>query len=1144
MSHGRSPPPTDAQRAAADPTCSVWVTANAGTGKTRVLADRVLRLLLAGSPPNAVLGLTFTKAAAAEMSERIESRLASWAAATTDDLEVDLGNLLGRLPHPEEAVHARRLFDRILDLPAGLSISTIHSLASTLLRQFPLEAGVSPHFSVIDERSAEERVAAAKAAVFEAAAVEGSPMAYAVGILAGQFADQSINEVISEAIGLRRHLWEGLPGDDGSQMHNSIQAALGASLDAEHLLQACCAETSFDRAGLERVRDVLTKGGKTHVETGELLHHWLAADSAEARIAGWTAYVRAWFTKKGEPRKKVVQAAATKANPELLALCAAEQDRIAEVDAQLRAIDCAKVTNAILTVGAFAVRHAELHKHFEGELDYDDLIAIAGRLLADSTVRDWVLYKLDARIDHVLVDEAQDTGPEQWAIIEQLVDDFFTGESLPGRHRTLFVVGDEKQSIYGFQGADLKLLREVRARLGARAAAVGRPIRNVVLDTSFRSTEAVLAIVDRVFEMPDAKEGVLPDGSVLRHATSRLDAPGVVGIWPIVPADTQTDYDPWQPATRPDIPETGLQRIAAAIASFIQNSVARREPADASGQPFRAQDFLVLVRKRGQIQDLVIRALKRRGIAVAGADRFTLVEHLAVRDMLALGAVLLFPEDDLKLACVLKSPLIELNEEQLFELAYDRGQSSLIERLRARVETGEEVLVRAYHRLEEWIARADFMPPYELFCHVLGAGGARERFVERMGREVIEPLEAFLSECLTYEQGHPASLSGFLHWLSASEAKLKRDAENSRDEVRVLTVHGAKGLEAPVVILADAGPGQGSRHQHLIKGSERGFAFLRGSQGKRPQLVEELVVAELQRELEEDRRLLYVALTRARDRLYVAGWGEEKAQGEPSWHARVTAALEAQGAVERTVDAASALLGGEVRLHRKGAHASPAPQADHPAPNHATSVDPAWLRLPARSEDPPVRGLAPSRAGGNDPPPSGTGGAGRAYGTHAHRLLQLLPEMPLSDRDAAGARYLERYASDLPMELRFKLGKDVVAVLDHPELRVLFGPTSRAEQAITGWIDGIPVSGQIDRLAIEPDAIHLIDFKTSPLPPDRVEDTPVAYLRQMSAYAALLERRFVNRPIRAALVWTETLTVVRVPSSLLLRHRPVPNLAP
>jgi ATP-dependent helicase/nuclease subunit A len=626
----------------------------------------------------------------------------------------------------------------------------------------------------------------------------------------------------------------------------------------------------------------------------------------------------------------------------------------------------------------------------------------------------------------------------------------------------------------------------------------------------------------------------------MRHATSRAGAAGLVGVWPLAPDDDKTSYDPWQPGTRPDLVETGQQKVASAIATFIQHAISRREPLDSSGQQLRAQDFLVLVRKRGRIQDLVIRALKRRGIPVAGADRFTLVEHLAVRDLLALGAVLVLPEDDLSLACVLKSPLIELSEDDLFDLAHGRGRSSLMERLRAFAQEGIGRFVQAYERLQEWIRRADFMPPYELFCHVLGTSGARERFVERMGREVVEPLEAFLGECLAYERGHPASLSGFLHWLAASDAQLKRDPESARDEVRVLTVHGSKGLEAPVVILADAGPSHGGRQGSLIRDPETGLVYLRGSKGSRPPLVDRLVAAEAKREEEEARRLLYVALTRARDRLYLAGWGEDSGKGEPCWHGRVRAALEAAGGADRLVDPVGALLGGEVLVRRCGESRPSMAGTDEAGPVAPAAAEPSWLRLHAPAEPATARSLAPSRAGGDDPPVRGASGSGRAFGLHAHRLLQMLPEVPEPQRGDACQRYLARFAAELDAELRAALARQVADVLAHPELRPLFGPGSRAEQAITGSLGGIPVNGQIDRLAVLDDAIHLVDFKTSRLPPDRVEATPVAYLRQLSAYVALLEQRFPARPVHASLVWTDTLSVVRMPPDLLRRHLPVP----
>jgi ATP-dependent helicase/nuclease subunit A len=465
-----------------------------------------------------------------------------------------------------------------------------------------------------------------------------------------------------------------------------------------------------------------------------------------------------------------------------------------------------------------------------------------------------------------------------------------------------------------------------------------------------------------------------------------------------------------------------------------------------------------------------------------------------------------------------------------------------MERLRELAEGGTEPFVQAYERMREWIRRADFMPPYELFCHVLGTGGGRARFVERMGREVVEPLEAFLGECLSYERGHPASLSGFLHWLSASDAQLKRDPESARDEVRVLTVHGSKGLEAAVVILADAGPSQGARHSHLIRDPQTGLVYLRGSKGNRPPLVERLVAEEAAREEEENRRLLYVALTRARDRLYLAGWDAPNANQQPCWHTRVRAVFDAIADCRRMVDVAGQVLGGEVMIWERGTSTPTSSLPEQTSVPATAPEEPSWLRKPAREEPPTVRSLAPSRAGGDDPPIRGAFGVGRTYGLHAHRLLQFLPDLAPDDRQRAAERYLRRFADDLEPVLQLRLAAEVGAILDHPDLQPLFGPQARAEQGIVGSIAGVPVNGQIDRMAVLPDAVHLVDYKTSRLPPATPEETPVAYLRQLAAYKALLAQRFPDRPIHASLVWTETLSVIRIPPELLDAHVPVPSL--
>ncbi len=1135
-------PPTDQQRRAADPDRSVWVTANAGTGKTRVLTDRILRLLLAGADPEGILAITFTKAAAAEMTQRIERRLTDWATFEDGALEADLEALLGRRAGEAERALARTLLARILDLPRGLSIATIHAFCQTLLRRFPIEAGVPPHFEAIDDRDAAELQREAVAQVLAAADGDVGRVGGAVSKLAIWLADSSIEALSGEVLAARTRLQRARAARGGLE---GLLAAVARALRAEpgreprEVVERACADGEFDADRLARAAEVLRGGGQRDGERASRIAAWLQAVPAD-RFRLFEDYARAFVGSNGAPlqERSLMSKALADRHPDLLRALVREQARILEVDdARRRQMVYAK-TEALL-VFAFSIldRYEELERH-RAALDFDDLIDHARRLLAGSGQRDWVLFRLDARIDHVLVDEAQDTSPAQWEIVERLTEEFFAGEGARGSQRTLFVVGDEKQSIYRFQGADLANFRAVRERLRKAAEAGRRPIETALLDRSFRSVPAVLELVDAVFEDPQACAGVSDEP--LHHASERAAEAGNVELWPLaLPPAGEALAEPWALPDAPTRRVEGEQLVAEAVAREIARWLHEGERLPASGRPIRAGDVLILVSRRGTIQERIVRALRRSGVPVAGADRLALERHLAVQDLVALGEVLLLPENDLALACLLKSPLLDLGEAGLFELAHGRGRLSLMERLRERAGADREDgrFRRAYERLEEWLRRADFMPPFELFTWILGADGGRRRILERLGAEALDPLESFLGQALAYEQGHPASLRGFLAWFRLGAGELKRDPEAPGDRVRVSTVHGAKGLEAPIVVLADAGPHGPPPRGKLLWGTHdhpdgtADLPFWRPTAADREPLTEALVEAEKGLEAEENRRLLYVALTRAAERLIVTGWhsrrtadavarGTDSAELAGSWHGIVRRALERLQGVERVErHGLGEAFSGSILCYRRG---SPAPPTDRPMVGAAAEPLPDWLGRPAAAEPRPPRPLAPSRVLPEPEPPRPLAGAEtarrRRFGTLVHRLLELLPGLREPERAAALDRFLARFAPDLDPDDARRLRATVLGLLDRPDLAPLFGPGALAEQAIVGLVGDVPVSGQIDRLLVTPEEVVAIDFKTGRRP----ATTPESYLRQMALYHALLVQRFPERRVRCGLLWAET----------------------
>ncbi|MFZ1429164.1 MAG: UvrD-helicase domain-containing protein, partial [Geminicoccaceae bacterium] len=777
--------------------------------------------------------------------------------------------LLATTGEPADQVRldrARRLFAQVLELPRGLGIMTIHALCGALLRRFPLEAGVAPHFETIDERSAGELMQEALQQVLRAGRDAATPLGRAMQALAVLLPETTLGETLAELLGQRLRLLRCRAAfqNDLEAMLAGIAQALGTEpgLEPASLEERACADGQYDAQGLLAAAQALARGSDKDAERGRGIATWLGAAPADrVRLLG--GYKR-WFLKADGGGLKTLATKKVASEPVLRALTQ-EQARLVRLGDQVRGLLLAIRTEALLRVAFAAIDAYEQLKQRAASLDYDDLIERARELLQRPGKTEWVLFKLDARIDHVLVDEAQDTSPQQWEVILKLTDEFFAGAGARTRPRTLFVVGDEKQSIYSFQGADLANFRRVRDLLRSRAEAAQTPVRAELLDRSFRSVPAVLAVIDAVFALPEAREGVVEADAMLAHATERVHAPGLVELWPLArPADHEAAGEPWPLPDAPRPSDEPERRVARAIARTIRQWLDQGEILESTGRPVRAGDILILLGRRGIVQELIIRALKQAGVPVAGADRLALRDHIAVQDLVALGRAMLLPEDDLNLACLLKSPLVGLDEQALFDLAWNRGADSLIERLRAAAEVEPRRFAVAYAKLAGWLQRADFMPPFEFYAWVLGADGGRRRMLARLGPDAVEPIEAFLGQTLAYEQGHPAAMEGFLHWLGLDSGVLKRDAEKVRDMVRLATVHGAKGLEAPIVILADAGPRGRSQRGRLLwsepvaDGTGVELPFWRAARANRDGLTERIAQRENARDLEERRRLLYV----------------------------------------------------------------------------------------------------------------------------------------------------------------------------------------------------------------------------------------------------------------------------------------------
>lgn len=1137
------------QRKAADPGNSAFVSANAGSGKTRVLTDRVARLLLAGAPPQKILCITFTKAAAAEMATRLFRMLGEWALAEDATLNAALGELRGgkNAAHsPDELARARRLFARALETPGGLKIQTIHSFCENVLKRFPLEAGIAPGFSVIEDGDAK---ALAEDAVTRALA--GEDAAPAIVRLAAAFAPDRLQPLLIDSAVSRLKLMR------------ALESAGGWEELGEEVARSLQTETTADPAALKRAavdlvspqkmlyaRAVFAQG---MVNAGALakgpISDFLAAQSVEEKFAALRAV---FFDSKGGLRSKFGDAQTKKVDVSAEEYLAETGARFAAAVDRLRAANACRDSLAYFAIVRAIWSSYDAIKAARAMLDYDDLIARTRTLFAARESAAWVLYKLDLGLDHILLDEAQDTSPAQWAVIEGPLGEFFAGEGAREARRTFFAVGDQKQSIYSFQGADASLFKEKREDLGKKIKAAGAPLVVEPLTLSFRTTAPVLAFVDALFAPDAAREGLWEDR--LTHGVKRVGAAGLVEIWPLTPHPDKREENPWDAPLDSASPNNPVRTLAENVAGAIAGWLANGEQLESAGRPLAPGDIMILVQSRSPLFHEAIKALGRAGVPVAGADRLKLLEDAAVEDILAYARAVLLDTDDLSLAEVLKSPFFGLDDDDLIALAPGR-EGSLWRALNARA--GEQArwaaAVEAIGDARQ-IARRD--GAYAFLVHILesGAPSGRARLYARLGEAARETIDELLRQALDYELKSPRSLQGFLVRLAERAGEIKRELDQTSDAVRVMTAHGAKGLEAPVVFLLDAHrpPSIGKVGPLLeLAGDDAAAPAVAGAFAVSTGAGEECAALKTARErckrlqYEEYRRLLYVAATRARDRLYICGvaLGNQKEPGskavaEKTWHALGLDAFDRLESVETLPHPA---WPGDIR--RLACKQTAATEKENDGTPSSVAPAPTWLMTAAAPEDAPRR-LAPSALADEAEAisePAALSPA-RPYapflrGRTLHRLLELLPAVDPAERGAAADRLLQRLAAEVGAEERALWRDEALAVLADPQFAPVFATASRAETAIAGTPKGarpgIVVSGQIDRLAVTDREVLVVDYKTNRPPPKRLEDISSAYIAQLAAYRALLQEIYPGHQIRTALLWTYEARLTAIPDALL-----------
>jgi ATP-dependent helicase/nuclease subunit A len=1136
----------DTQARASDPAASAFVSANAGSGKTHVLVQRVIRLLLDGVPPEKILCITFTKAAAANMAERVFTTLGHWV--TLDDDALDAAIREAGIAHvgPRLRKSARKLFACALETPGGLKVQTIHALCTRLLQQFPFEANVPARFAVLDERDQNEMMERANLAVFlEASRNPDSPTGRALMTAMASAADVTFKDVVREACLSRDHFmaWTDAAGS-AQAAAAQISAALGVAPEdrLEDVERDIVDGPNLPRARWLEVALVLDTSSKADQKQADRLREALAFTGA-AQVDG---YLGLFLTDERTPRSAVVTNSFVKKNPAIGRLIESETRRVLPLIERRRALAARDRTEALLYIATSAAANYRREKQERGLLDYDDLIDKTLEML-DRVSSGWVHYKLDRGVDHVLIDEAQDTSPRQWDIVAHIISEFTSGVGArDGVVRTVFAVGDEKQSIFSFQGAAPREFDLRRRALQRKFEGAGLKFDPVSFTYSFRSGPAILHAVDRVFREQDIYRSIhaVDIGNPIHHALADA-GPSQIDLWELAEADNRQDIEGWRApfdgvsATSPEV------KLARRIQAEIKALVGSRTMTGAKGdrRPLRYGDMLVLVRRRGNAFDAVIQALKHAGIPAAGADRLKLTEHIAIIDLMNLADALLLPQDDLALAVALKSPLFGLDDDDLFKIAWER-KGSLRAALTARAPTDGR-LRDALWRLEQCERRFAGETPFAFYAWLLGGDGGRARILRRLGHEANDALDEFLELALSYERKAPASLQGFMAWLRTADLEVKRDMEISRDEVRVMTVHGAKGLEASVVFLVDTttSPSDTQRLKliHLPQGNRDphapGVVVWAGRKAEDPPAVAAAREAMINDTEDEYRRLLYVAMTRAADRLIVGGClpGNMKSVRPLSWYDLITKGLEGSDLQVQEIETAAGRVKRYARLEEAAPSPTPATAATPPAP----IVLPNWLLTPAQPEVSRENLLRPSDPADNGAYPVRTAESlmqrARALqrGTLVHRLLQSLPDITAGRRREVALAYLARNADGWTDGERLALADSTLALIADARFAPVFAPGSRAEVSVVGRLErpgGRPalVSGQIDRLVVTKSEVLIVDFKTNHAPPAVPEDAPRGYVRQLALYRAVLAKLYPQHAIRAALLWTETSELMEI----------------
>ncbi len=1126
-------PVIDLQTKASNPQVSAWMSASAGAGKTAVLVRRVLRLLLTdGIYAENILAITYTKAAASEMSNRINDSLTKWAVCDDKELNDILTKVLGHTPNDEDKKKSRRLFASVLDAKGGLKIQTIHSFCQSLLGRFPLEAGLPQGFTILENNTLLIKTA-------HQMLVSDPKMLDVLKIISGAGNAHNFEKDLESIIQKRQKF---------KKVFTSYEEGLEQAIDALYTGLNVDKNTTIGTIKQAYIDDLnsnditnrieshisnLQSGkGKTIDKRLELLAEWEKTGDIDT-------FYKAFFTDKGILFKGSVKI--FKADLELLEPIEKAYNTYKR---RLNSFKLAQNTSAIYRV---ANRFIDIYEKLQKQhnvLDFTDIVLATEKLLSNENIAPWILHKTDYGHTHILLDESQDTAPEQWNIMRNLLEPFFDGST--DEHRTIFSVGDEKQSIYTFQGADPQGFTEAKKYFKGRSSNAEKSFEEVPVNVSFRSTPAILNVVDA--SLSEEFEGVT-------HTAMRKGHGGEVHLLPLL-LNSKKNLEG----------VSAKAVLADELATRIEHLIGSDMPA--MDKQISAGDIMVLVRNRTPFVSFLIRSLKNKGIAVAGADRMKLMEQIEVEDLISVLQFMVMPADDLNLSCLLKSPLIGMDDSDLFNFSHERGRRTLWQSLR-QYNQKEGRYSEVVNYLNAQLRKADFTRPFETLNEILNSlcplGADKgltpmtgwKAFRNRLGTQADEAIFELLNIAVAFEYELAPTLQNFITYLHTTNSEIKRDSEAGSNEVRILTVHGSKGLQAPVVIIPNCFTTTKNPKGFMWDEDNKYCLWFASKieETDASDLSPSSIVCDLEKKnYEELMRLLYVGMTRAEEILICGGVGTRGDKNEDpkiTWYDKILNGMESLQAQKMEYIPASQKYNhiwtsGEQRKKDistytyvyKTEHMGA--KKEYKGEQQKSFVEkhiPEWVMQNAVAESPLARPLAPSRIVNSEMPASPSPLSSDTDGIDVfkrgiilHKLLEILPQITEDNRKNSILGYLSSPSLELDTGTQEKWCTEILSVMNtYP---YIFDITTRAEVPISGIVtingEKHPVSGIIDRLCITNDTIYIVDFKSNVHVPNSVAEVPETYKVQLSVYKDLLQEIYPDKQIKTQLLWTYSCEIMNI----------------